>query len=156
MIALCAHDMFIQSMYCCFFKSLHLSSCLFSLHRIQFAFKLFSFIRYRQHQLNCLKSGIIDFNYRQITTTPPTTTTNTSSSSSTCATVTASVAMITKQAPHFNQLQSTRYEGDTLMNLVSFSNTEPQLIGDQIVHDINCAKNKNSSYSKATNATSNI
>lgn len=85
-----------------------------------------------------------------ITTTPATTNT-------TSASAIAPATMISKQVPHFNQLHSTRYEADTLSNSVSFSNSEPPSFTDQIVHDINCAKNKNS-YSKATNnaATSNI
>lgn len=45
----------------------------------------------------------------------------------------------TKQT-HFSQ--TVRYEGDSTTNLASFSNSEPHL-GDQIVHDINCAKHKN-------------
>lgn len=57
---------------------------------------------------------------------------------------------------HLNQSLTVRYESDiSTTNLASFSNSEPRLC-DQFVHDINCAKNKNSYMNQASNATSNI
>lgn len=76
----------------------------------------------QQHQMHCLKSSVIDLNHRH----SPMQTTNTSN----------------KQT-HFSQTQHVRYEDDPTTNLASFSNSEPHL-SDQFVHDINCAKNKNS------------
>lgn len=76
----------------------------------------------------------------------------------------------TKQM-HFNQSHPVRFENDTKImtttmtsaanatstatattttNLASFSTSEPHL-GDQFVHDINCAKNKNSYLNQAHN-----
>lgn len=111
------------------------------------------YIHVRQHQLHCSKSSNIDLNYRH----PPRQTTNTSSSSSTTAAAAAAAvaaATAAKQS-HFNQSHTVRYEGDTTTttmptNFVSFSNL------DQIVHDINCAKNKSAYLNQTTNVTSNI
>lgn len=92
-----------------------------------------------QHQSHCLKSSIIDSNYRH---PPNMQTPNTS----------------TKQT-HFHQTHPVRFEGDTTAmattNLASFSNSDSHLC-DQFVHDINCAKNKYSYLNQANNGQPDI
>lgn len=77
----------------------------------------------------------------------------------------------TKQT-HFNQAHPVRFENDTktttikttaaamtttttTTNLSSFSTSEPHLC-DQFVHDINCAKNKNSYLNQVHNGQPDI
>lgn len=94
-----------------------------------------------QHQLHCLKSSVIDLNYRQHHPTHLQQQFQQQEHSSTPQ-PTSNQIPSAKQLL-FNQsypMRCTNIESTT--NLANFSNSEPHLCDLFIHHDVNCAKNK--------------
>lgn len=95
-----------------------------------------------QHQLHCLKSSVIDLNYRQQHPTHLQEQQQDQSSTPqpTLNQIPSAKQLLFNQSYPMRCINTNNIESTT--NLANFSNSEPHLCDLFIHHDVNCAKNK--------------